>query len=111
MSDEKWTATDCGNYIDVRAPGGFACEMRGDSAYTHERFAYFALRQMILDVAAVTAERDAYQASSDIRGSNIEEINKVVIELSAYFAEQAIGCRQVARELRKMARASLDCSP
>jgi len=111
MNVDKWTAADCGNYIEVRAPNGGLCEMRGDSAYTHERFAYFALRQMLLDVAAVTAERDACQASSDIRGSNIEEMHEVLVELSAMFAGQELGCRQIARELRNLARASLDCSP
>lgn len=111
MSDKKWTATDCGNYIDVRAPNGFGCEMWGDAVDAHERFAYFALRQMILDFAAVTAERDTDRASSEIRGANIEDMHMGLVELSAHFAGQAIGCRQVARELRQMARASLDCSP
>lgn len=111
MSDEKWTATDCGNCISVRAPNGGLCEMWGDSTHAHERFAYFALRQLIADLAAVTAERDAYRVSSEIRGSNIEAMHEVLAELSAHFAAEAIGCRQLARGLRTMARASLDCSP
>ncbi len=64
------------------------------------------------DIAAqAMQERDAYRASSEIRGENIEYMHNVLSELSAMFAGQALGCRQIARELRKMARLSLDCSP
>lgn len=31
MSNENWTATDCGKYIRVRAPNGGTCEMWGDA--------------------------------------------------------------------------------
>ena len=64
------------------------------------------------DIAAqAMQERDAYQASSEIRGANIIEMQKALIDLSAHFAGQALGFREIARELRKMARGSLDCSP
>lgn len=111
MSNENWTATDCGKYIRVCAPNGVTCEMWGDSDDAHERFAYFVLRQVIRDLAAVTEDRDAYRASSEIRGANIEAMHEVLIELSALLAGQATDFRQVARDLRRMARASLDCSP
>lgn len=104
MSNENWTATDRGKYIRVRAPNGGICDMWGDSDDAHQRFAYFVLRQMIRD-------RDAYRVSSEIRGANIEAMHKVLIELSALLAGQATDFRQVARDLRRMARASLDCSP
>ena len=111
MGNENWTATDCGKYISVRAPNGGTCEMWGDAEDAHQRFAYFMLRQMIRDLAAVTEDRDAYRVSSEIRGANIEAMHKVLIELSALLAGQATDFRQVARDLRRMARASLDCSP
>jgi len=111
MSNENWTAADCGKYISVRAPNGGTCEMWGDAEDAHQRFAYFVLRQMIRDLAAVTEDRDAYRVSSEIRGANIETMHEVLIELSAFLAGQATGCRQMARELRRMVRASLDCSP
>ena len=66
MSNENWTATDCGKYIRVCAPNGGICEMWGDSDDAHQRFAYFVLRQMIRDLAAVTEDRDAYRVSSDL---------------------------------------------
>ena len=72
MSNENWTATDCGKYIRVCAPNGGTCEMFGDSDDAHQRFAYFVLRQMIRDLAEVTEDRDAYRVSSEIRGANIE---------------------------------------
>lgn len=56
-------------------------------------------------------DRDAYRVSSEIRGANIEAMHEVLIELSALLAGQATDFRQVARDLRRMARASLDCSP
>ena len=109
--NENWTATDCGKYIRVCAPNGGTCEMFGDSDDAHQRFAYFVLRQMIRDLAEVTEDRDAYRVSSEIRGANIEAMHEVLIELSALLAGQATDFRQVARDLRRMARASLDCSP
>ena len=84
MSNENWTATDCGKYIRVCAPNGVTCEMWGDSDDAHQRFAYFVLRQMICDLAAVTEDRDAHRASSEIRGANIEAMHEVLIELSAF---------------------------
>lgn len=56
-------------------------------------------------------EIEGYRASSDIRGANIIEMQKALIDLSAHFAGQALGFREMARELRKMARGSVDCSP
>lgn len=97
--------------IRVCAPNGVTCEMFGDSDDAHQRFAYFVLRQMIRDLAEVTEDRDAYRVSSEIRGANIEAMHEVLIELSALLAGQATDFRQVARDLRRMARASLDCSP
>lgn len=75
-------------HIRVCAPNGGTCEMWGDSDDAHQRFAYFVLRQMIRDIAAVTEDRDAYRVSSEIRGANIEAMHEVLIELSALLAGQ-----------------------
>ena len=104
MSDSKWTVTDCGEYIEVRAPNGGCVEMRADDESPHSQFAYFALKMLLTD-------RDAYRASSEIRGANLTDIQAVLKELSAYFAGTALDCRNMARKLRNLERASLDCSP
>lgn len=69
-----------------------------------------SVEDLTRSLAEMTEERNAFKASSEIRGANIEEMAKVFAELSAYFAGSALDHREMARKTRQMARAALDCS-
>jgi hypothetical protein len=54
--NERWAVEgDTGAELTVRAPNGFAVELDANSTDPRERFAYFAIRQLLSDLA----ERDA----------------------------------------------------
>ena len=61
-------------------------------------------------LAEITDERNAFKASSEIRGENIKEMAKVLAELSAFFGGLALDSREMARKARHVKQISLDCS-
>ena len=69
-----------------------------------------SVEDLTRQLGEMTEERNAFKASSEIRGANMNNMALTLAELSSFFGKLALDSREMARKARQISRLSLDCS-